>query len=299
MSSPLTSASPRPRLPLPRCPAAPLFVPSFEILHGDPGRDSPNDDVGGQHRDTADRAGPSGRLELGGRRTPPSAPSPRGRCGWPAGLHAPAARRRQSGQSSPQGSPRTPPSTLGAGNLRQPACATARPNSSVRRGAAEVAGADAVPHDRSGDGVADALGAVQLADVVEHHGGREHLGRRVGHALPRDVGRAAVHRLEDGRLGADVGAGARPSPPTRPETSSLRMSPNMLVVTITSNCSGRMTSCMAVLSTIMSLDSTRPSYSLAMARPTSRKSPLTILRMLALCTMVTFRRPCLSAYSKA
>ena len=93
--------------------------------------------------------------------------------------------------------------------------------------------------------------------------------------------------------------GASPSPPTSPETSSLRMSPNMLVVTMTSNCSGRMTSCMAVLSTIMSLASTRPSYSFATARPTSRKSPLTILRMFALWTMVTFFRPCLSAYSNA
>ena len=67
----------------------------------------------------------------------------------------------------------------------------------------------------------------------------------------------------------------------------------MLVVTMTSNCSGRSTSCIAVLSTIMSLDSTRPAYSAATPRPTSRKSPLTILRMFALCTMVTLRRPCL------
>ena len=73
----------------------------------------------------------------------------------------------------------------------------------------------------------------------------------------------------------------------------------MLVVTMTSNCSGRITSCMAVLSTIMSFDSTRPAYSAATARPTSRKSPLTILRMLALWTIVTFLRPCLRAYSKA
>ena len=73
------------------------------------------------------------------------------------------------------------------------------------------------------------------------------------------------------------------------------MSPNMLVVTMTSNCSGRMTSCIAVLSTIMSFESIFPSYSLATVRPTSRKSPLTIFRMLALWTMVTFRRPCFTA----
>lgn len=93
--------------------------------------------------------------------------------------------------------------------------------------------------------------------------------------------------------------GASPRPPTSPAARSLRMSPNMLVVTITSNCSGRSTICMAALSMMRSLNSTRPAYSAPMARPTSRKSPLTILRMLALWTMVTFLRPCCTAYSKA
>jgi hypothetical protein len=43
-----------------------------------------------------------------------------------------------------------------------------------------------------------------------------------------------------------------PSPPTSPLVRSLMMSPNMFVVTMTSNRSGRMTSCMQVLSTISS-----------------------------------------------
>src|SRR5829696_126212 len=38
-------------LSLPRCPAAPLVLPSFEILHRDPSDDSPDDDIGGQRRD--------------------------------------------------------------------------------------------------------------------------------------------------------------------------------------------------------------------------------------------------------
>jgi len=46
--------------------------------------------------------------------------------------------------------------------------------------------------------------------MIEHHRRRQHLGRRVGDPLPRDVGRRAVHRLEDGGVRADVGAGREP-----------------------------------------------------------------------------------------
>ena len=42
--------------------------------------------------------------------------------------------------------------------------------------------------------------------MIEHHGARQDQGRRIGHALPRDVRSTAVDRLEDGRIGADVGA---------------------------------------------------------------------------------------------
>jgi len=41
--------------------------------------------------------------------------------------------------------------------------------------------------------------------VVEHHRGGQQQGGRVRDALAGDVGRRAVHRLEDGRIGADVG----------------------------------------------------------------------------------------------
>ena len=50
------------------------------------------------------------------------------------------------------------------------------------------------------------LAAVPLADVLEQHRGRQHQRRRVGDALAGDVGRGAVHRLEDRRVLADVGA---------------------------------------------------------------------------------------------
>ena len=49
--------------------------------------------------------------------------------------------------------------------------------------------------------------------------------------------------------------GAIPSPPTRPEHRSDKMSPKRLVVTITSNWFGSRTSCIAMLSTIRSSNS--------------------------------------------
>jgi hypothetical protein len=77
------------------------------------------------------------------------------------------------------------------------------------------------------------------------------------------------------------------------------MSPNMFSQTITSNLCGSITRSMAVASMIRSSNSTRPSYSLAISRPMSRKRPCVYLRMLALCASVTFLRPCDRAYSKA
>src|SRR5690606_15111004 len=49
-----------------------------------------------------------------------------------------------------------------------------------------------------------------LAEVVEQQRHRQHGGGRVGHVLARDVGRAAVHRLEHARVTAgdvEVAAG--------------------------------------------------------------------------------------------
>src|SRR3989454_5871419 len=67
--------------------------------------------------------------------------------------------------------------------------------------------ADLVLHDRRFDRPAQPLARLQLADVIEHHRGREHLRRWIGDPLPRDVGGRAMHRLEDSRVRADVGPG--------------------------------------------------------------------------------------------
>src|SRR5882762_1196603 len=93
--------------------------------------------------------------------------------------------------------------------------------------------------------------------------------------------------------------GARPSPPARPAISSERMSPNRFVATITSNCHGSVTSCIAQASTMRSFISMRPSNSLATSRPVSRKSPDNAFSTLALWTTVTRLRPFRSAYSNA
>lgn len=92
--------------------------------------------------------------------------------------------------------------------------------------------------------------------------------------------------------------GAKPKPPTKPAHKSERMSPNKFVVTMMSNCSGRITSCMQVLSTIISWKSIS-GYWLATSRAVFRNSPEVDLMMLALCTAVTFLRPVVRAKSNA
>src|SRR4051794_21951639 len=112
-------------------------------------------------------------------------------------LARPFRSAKQSGQRSPQFSPRNrrPQRTQGTSGspLSDGTAELLR-----RGGPAQVAGADAVTDDGRNDGMADPLRPVQLAQMVEHHCGGEHLGRRVGDALPRDVRRAAVYRLKDG-----------------------------------------------------------------------------------------------------
>ena len=58
-----------------------------------------------------------------------------------------------------------------------------------------------------GDRVPHPVARLLLADVVEQQGAREDQRDGVRDVLARDVGGAAVHRLEDGALLADVGAG--------------------------------------------------------------------------------------------
>src|SRR5215213_12040030 len=82
--------------------------------------------------------------------------------------------RRQSGHSSPQPSPHTrrPHRTQGTSGC------PSRNRMAELLGAgtaAQIAGANVVLHDRGDDRVPDPFGALQLADMVQHHGGGEHL----------------------------------------------------------------------------------------------------------------------------
>jgi hypothetical protein len=54
--------------------------------------------------------------------------------------------------------------------------------------------------------------APPLADMVEHHQRRQQQRRRVGEVQPGDVGRAAVHRLEDRAVGPMLAPGHDPEP---------------------------------------------------------------------------------------
>src|SRR5215831_5296398 len=82
------------------------------------------------------------------------------------------------------------------------------------------------------------------AEVLTQHRRRQDRGGRVSLLLARDVGGAAVHRLEHagrGPLRVDVAAAASPMPPATAAPRSVRMSPKRLSVTITSNRSGSVT----------------------------------------------------------
>ena len=85
---------------------------------------------------------------------------------------------------------------------------------------------------------------------------------------------------------------AKPRPPTKPAISSDKMSPNMLVVTMTSNWLGFSISCMAQLSTMRSSISKRSRYFSPISIVVSRNRPVRAFSMLALCTIVTLRRLC-------
>ena len=85
---------------------------------------------------------------------------------------------------------------------------------------------------------ADAIGRCRvLAEEVEHHGGRQDRGDRVGLPLTGDVGGRAVDGLEHRRAGAGglrLPQAASPMPPDTAPPRSVRMSPKRLSVTITS-----------------------------------------------------------------
>jgi hypothetical protein len=127
------------------------------------------------------------------------------------------------------------------------------------RGAAQVPGADLVFDDDLLDGFADAGSGFDLSQVISIIA--EASICAAGLAIPfpaisaRCRGRSKIEAWVP-----MLAPGARPSPPTSPDTSSLRMSPNMLVVTITSNCSSEDQLHGAVVHDhVVGLD--RPSYS--------------------------------------
>ena len=85
--------------------------------------------------------------------------------------------------------------------------------------------------------------AFQAEAVAQQHRRRQEHRQRVGDALPGDVGRGAVHRLEQagGAVRVPISSEALGSMPIEPVSiaaSSERMSPNMFSVRITSKCRG-------------------------------------------------------------
>ena len=93
---------------------------------------------------------------------------------------------------------------------------------------------------------------------------------------------------KNGRPSPILADGKSPSEPATAPASSLRMSPNMFSVTITSNCAGARTSCMAQVSTSRCSRVTSGN-SRATTSTVSRQSR-EVSSTLALSTEVTFRR---------
>jgi hypothetical protein len=134
--------------------------------------------------------------------------------------------------------------------------------------------------------------------VVEHLRGAQQQRARIGDALAGDVRRRAMHRFEDRRFGADVGA--------RRQAQAADQARAQVGDDVAEQVGGdddvellrRITSCMQVLSTIISLH-WMSGYSRATSRAVFRNRPEVDFRMFALCTTVTFLRPVLRASSKA
>src|SRR5260370_29485634 len=99
-----------------------------------------------------------------------------------------------------------------------------------------------------------------------------------------------------GALEPKLADGITPIDPAKAAAASLKMSPNILVVRITSNCDGRSVSCIAALSTYI-CSSRIPGYAPLMAA-TVRLQSWELARTLALSTEQT-RRERLSARAKA
>ena len=143
------------------------------------------------------------------------------------------------------------------------------------------------------------LGRLALAQVAQHQHAGEHHRHRVDFVLPGVLRRAAVDRLEDGVVGADVGsrrhaqAADQPGRRGRREcrrrdwaAPAHRTAPAFAPAACTCcrRCGPR-TRC--------------PGTPSATSCATCRKRPSVNFMMLALCTAVTLRRPLARAYSKA
>ncbi len=96
-------------------------------------------------------------------------------------------------------------------------------------------------------------------------------------------------------LASSEALGSMPIEPVSIAASSLRMSPNRLPVTITSNCLGALTSCIAALSTYMCSSSTS-GYCACTPLTTSFQN-WKVSSTLALSTLVTFLRRFLAAWN--
>ena len=70
--------------------------------------------------------------------------------------------------------------------------------------------------DHAADGRLDPVRGVGVAEVAEHQRARQDQRRRIGLVQARVLGRGAVDRLEDRRLGADVGPRRHPEPADQP-----------------------------------------------------------------------------------
>ncbi len=95
---------------------------------------------------------------------------------------------------------------------------------------------------------------LQLQRIAQQHRGAQDRGIGIGDAAAGDVGRGAMNGLEQPaarRRRPSEAEGSSPSEPASMEASSVRMSPNMFSVTMTSKSRGRFSRCMAAESTSM------------------------------------------------
>jgi hypothetical protein len=165
---------------------------------------------------------------------------------------------RGSGRGSPQcarrarRSLRPPDDAAAAAGLKPRATPRARhrpPRGSKWRASPAPRGRRArAAHERRRDGRLErARFGLEPQRIAQQHRGAQDRRVGIGDAAAGDIGRRAVDRLEQpaARLGAQRGRGQHAERPASIEASSVRMSPNMFSVTITSKSRGLRIRCMA------------------------------------------------------